>query len=141
MLIVSKWHSKVSLGRNTFTNNCCAQIHHFILQGSFMAADDRSRNNSTTLECQSGRNNEVNYVTVRGFTIDAGLSGLSGVIGDELNLAVWQTRLQLSNKVPPIFLTPGNLCRLGWANCQIKMSPIFMNVWFGAKFNARQYYH
>ena len=57
---------------NTLTNNCCAQIHHFILQGSSIAADDGSRKTSITLELQPGRNNEVNDVTVRGLPMDAG---------------------------------------------------------------------
>ena len=30
------------------------------------------------------------------------------------------------------YLTPDDLCKLGWANCQIKIPPIFLNAQFGA---------
>ena len=56
-----------------------------------------------------------------------------GNIGDELNLAVWRSRLELPISVPPIFLTSGDLCRLRWADRQIKIVPMFMNARFGAK--------
>ena len=76
MVIVSKWHSKISHGMqqhlpNTLRNNSCAQIHLLYYKDP-LAADDGSRKNSTTLERQTGENNEVNDVSVRGFPIDAG---------------------------------------------------------------------
>ena len=67
--IVSKWHSKDLPQQqhlpNTLTNNCCTQIHHFMLQGS----SSRWRwvqKNSTTLKREPGGNNEVNDVNRAG---------------------------------------------------------------------------
>ena len=74
VVIISKWHSKISHGSNTFltpSQTTVALRYTILYYTDPLAADERSRKNSTTLERQPGGNNETNEVTVRGFPIDA----------------------------------------------------------------------
>ena len=57
---------------------------------------------------------------------------ISGNIGDELNLAVWRSKLEPPNLLSPMFNTWRSL-QVRWANRQTKISPIFMNARFGNK--------
>ena len=61
---------------------------------------------------------------------------ISGNIGGELNLAVWRSRLELPNQVPPLQARLGPPPNLNSAN--IFERPVWRKI---GKFNARQYYH
>ena len=69
MVIVSKWHSKISYSSNTFptTSQTTVVLRYTILyHRDPLATDNGSRKHSKTLKCRPRGNNEVKDVTVRG---------------------------------------------------------------------------
>ena len=68
MVIVSKWHSKISHSSNTFptpSEITVAFRYTIFYYRDPPATDDGRRKNNTILECQPGGNNEANDITVR----------------------------------------------------------------------------